>query len=116
VLGTLWDKMASVVHDEKATLGTNHCDVGMRICHKWNFSPIVQEGVLRHHTPLINSDFSLPGALIFISHFLSASDPSGDILSTLSAAEVVTHLSLSAADFDKARGIYKSRTKDKNSV
>jgi len=81
VLGTLWDKMASVVRDEKATLGTNHCDVGMRICRRWNFSPIIQEGVLRHHTPLINSDFSLPGALIFISHFLSASDPSGDILS-----------------------------------
>ena len=110
VLGTLWDKMASVVHDEKATLGTNHCDVGMQICRKWNFSPIIQEGVLRHHTPLINSDFSFPGGLIFISHFLSASDPSGDILSTLSAAEIVTNLSLSAANFDRARDIYKSRS------
>jgi len=110
VLGTLWDKMASVVHDEKASLGTNHCDVGMQICRKWNFSPIIQEGVLRHHTPLINSDFSFPGALIFISHFLSASDPSGDILSTLSAAEIVTNLNLSAANFDRARDIYKSRS------
>jgi len=110
VLGTLWDKMASVVHDEKTVLGTNHCDVGMQICRKWNFSPIIQEGVLRHHTPLINSDFSFPGALIFISHFLSASDPSGDILSTLSAAEIVTNLNLSAANFDRARDIYKSRS------
>jgi HD-like signal output (HDOD) protein len=112
VLGTLWDKMASVVHDEKAALGTNHCDVGMQICRKWNFSPIIQEGVLRHHTPLINSDFSLPGALIFTSHFLSASDPSGEILSTLSAAEIVTKLKLSSSDFDKARDIYKSRTEN----
>ena len=110
VLGTLWDKMVSVVHDEKATLGTNHCDVGMEICRKWNFSPVIQEGVLRHHTPLVNSDFSLPGALIFISHFLSASDPSGEILSTLSAGELVTRLNLSKADFDKAKNIYKSRT------
>lgn len=110
VLGTLWDKMASVVHDEKATLGTNHCDVGMQICRKWNFSPIIQEGVLRHHSPLINSNFSFPGALIFISHFLSASDPSGDILSTLSAAEIVPNLNLSAANFDRARDIYKSRS------
>ena len=110
VLGTLWDKMASVVQDEKAALGTNHCDVGMQICRKWNFSPIIQEGILRHHTPLINSDFSFPGALIFISHFLSASDPSGDILSTLSAAEIVTNLNLSAANLDRARDIYKSRS------
>jgi len=112
VLGTLWDKMTSVVNDEKATLGTNHCDVGMEICRKWNFSTIIQEGVLRHHTPLINSDFSFPGALIFISHFLSASDPSGDILSTLSAAEIVTNLNLSPADFDRARDIYKSRSEN----
>ena len=112
VLGTLWDKMASVVHNEKITLGTNHCDVGMRICHKWHFSPIIQEGVLRHHTPLINNDFSLAGGLIFISHFLSASDPSGEIVSTLMATEVLAKLNLTEADFDKARNIYQSRAKD----
>lgn len=109
VLGTLWDKMASVIHDEKLTLGTNHCDIGMRICHKWNFSPIIQEGVLRHHTPLFDSDFSFAGAIIFISHFLSASDPSGEILSTLIASEVLAKLNLTSTDFDKAKNIYKSR-------
>ena len=109
VLGTLWDKMASVIHDEKLTLGTNHCDIGMRICHKWNFSPIIQEGVLRHHTPLFDSDFSFAGAIIFISHFLSASDPSGEILSTLMASEVLAKLNLTSTDFDKAKEIYKSR-------
>jgi len=114
VLGTLWDKMASVVHDEKASLGTNHCDVGAQICRKWNFSPIVQEGILRHHTPLVDNDFSTPGAIIFVSHFLSASDPSGDILSTLSAAEIVGKLKISGADFEKARGIYRARTHDRN--
>ena len=110
VLGTLWDKMASVVHSEKADMGMEHCDVGMRICRKWNFSPIIQEGVMRHHTPLINGDFSFPGAIIFIAHFLSASDPSGEIISTLLATEVLTKLNLTSDDFDNARKIYKSRT------
>ena len=112
VLGTLWDKMASVVYDEKATLGTDHCEVGMQICHKWGFSPLIQEGVLRHHTPLINSDFSFPGALIFIAHFLSASDPSGEIISTLSAVQILANLKLTLDDFDKARNIYKSWTRN----
>ena len=112
VLGTLWDKMTSVVNDEKAKLGTDHCDVGMRICRKWNFSPIIQEGILRHHTPLIDSDFSFPGGLIFISHFLSASDPSGEIISTLLPAEILGKLNLTEAYFNKARTIYKSRTAD----
>ena len=109
VLGTLWDKMASVIHDEKATLGTDHCDIGMRICRKWNFSSIVQDGVLRHHSPLYDSEFSFAGALIFVSHFLSVSDPSGEILSSLMASEVLNKLALTSSDFDKARDIYKSR-------
>jgi HD-like signal output (HDOD) protein len=109
VLGTLWDKMASVIRDEKLTLGTNHCDIGMRICRKWNFSSVIQEGVLRHHTPLFDSDFSYVGAIIFISHFLSVSDPSGDILSTLIASEVLAKLNLTSTDFNKAKDIYKSR-------
>jgi len=112
VLGTLWDRMVSVVHEEKATLGTNHCDVGARICRRWNFSPVIQDAVLRHHTPLMNGDFSFAGALIFISHFVSVSDPSGEILETLLATEVLNKLDLSAADFDNAKNIYKSRTQN----
>ncbi len=112
VLGTLWDKMVSVVHDEKASLGTNHCDVGAQICQKWNFSPVIQEAVLRHHTPLVDNDFNFAGALIFISHFVSVSDPSGEILATLLATKVLAKLNLSEADFDKARNIYKSRTQN----
>jgi len=110
VLGTLWDRMVSVIHEEKADLGTNHCDVGARICRKWNFSPVIQEAVLRHHTPLADGDFSFAGALIFISHFVSASDPSGEILETLLATKILTKLNLSDADFDKAKNMYKSRT------
>lgn len=113
ILGTLWDKMASVVYDEEAAAGTNHCEVGAKICRKWRFSPVIEEGVLRHHSPLVDSDFSFPGALIFVSHFLSASDPSGDIISTVSASEVLSRLRLTRGDFDKARAMYKSRTEEK---
>jgi len=101
VLGTLWDKMVS-----------NHCEVGAQICQKWNFSPVIQEGILRHHTPLVDNDFNFAGALIFISHFVSVSDPSGEILATLLATKVLAKLNLSEADFDKARNIYKSRTQN----
>jgi len=111
VLGTLWDKMLSVVHEEKTMLGTNHCEVGMQICQKWNLSPVIQEGVLRHHTPLIDSDFSFLGGLIFVSHFVSASDPSGDIISTFLPGELLRRLNLSGPDFDRAKDIYKSRTR-----
>jgi len=111
VLGTLWDKMSLVVKEEREKLGTDHCDVGMRICRKWNLSPVIQEGVLRHHTPLIDSDFSFPGGLIFVSHFVSFSDPSGEIISTALPAELFDKLNLSSTDFDRAKEVYKSRTR-----
>ena len=112
VLGTLWDKMASIVHDEQAALGTDHCEVGMKICKKWNLSPVIQEGVSRHHTPLINGDFSFLGGLIFISHFLSFSDPSGDIISTALPDELFQRLNLTHDGFEKAKEKYKIRTKN----
>ena len=110
VLGTLWDRMVSVVHEEKAELGMDHCDVGARICRRWNFSPVIQEAVLRHHSPIMNGDFSFAGALIFLSHFVSASDPSGEILATLLATKVLNKLDLTPVDFEKARNQYESRT------
>lgn len=109
VLGTLWDKMVTIVQEEKATLGTNHCEVGKQICRKWNLLPVIQEGVLRHHTPLIDGDFSFPGGIIFVSHFVSASDPSGDIISTTLSEELLENLNLSRSDLDRATKIYRNR-------
>jgi HD-like signal output (HDOD) protein len=114
VLGTLWDRMVSVVHEERAELGMDHCDVGARICRRWNFSPVIQEAVLRHHSPIMNGDFSFAGALIFLSHFVSASDPSGEILATLLATKVLNKLDLTPVDFEKAKDQYESRTQSNN--
>ena len=114
VLGTLWDRMVSVIHEERAELGMDHCDVGARICRRWNFSPVIQDAVLRHHSPIVNGDFSFAGALIFLSHFVSASDPSGEILATLLATKVLSKLDLSPVDFEKAKDQYESRTQSSN--
>ena len=114
VLGTLWDRMVSVIHEERAELGMDHCDVGARICRRWNFSPVIQDAVLRHHSPIVNGDFSFAGALIFLSHFVSASDPSGEILATLLATKVLSKLDLSPVDFEKAKDQYESRTQNSN--
>ena len=43
LMGTSWDEMISIVHNEKEVLGLNHCDVGMQLCSKWNFSPLLNE-------------------------------------------------------------------------
>jgi HD-like signal output (HDOD) protein len=114
VLGTLWDRMVSVIHEERAEMGMDHCEVGARICQRWNFSPVIQEAVLRHHSPIMNGDFSFAGGLIFLAHFVSASDPSGEILATLLATKILNKLDLSPVDFEKAREQYESRRRSSN--
>jgi HD-like signal output (HDOD) protein len=109
LMGTSWDKMASVLPDEKQIMGLNHCEVGMQLCKKWNFSPILQEGILRHHTPLENADFSFPGGVIFVSHFVSYSDLTGDILSTMLGTVFLANLNLPITAFAEAQRLFHDR-------
>ena len=108
LMGTTWDKMKSIVNDEKEILGLDHCEVGMQLCRKWKFSPVLQEVVLRHHTPLINEDFSFPGGLIFIAHFVSFSDMTGAILSTMLGPELLSRMHISMENFSKAQQSFQS--------
>jgi HD-like signal output (HDOD) protein len=111
LMGTSWDKMKSIVDDEKEILGLDHCEVGMQLCRKWKFAPILQEIVLRHHTPLIDGDFSFAGGLIFIAHFVSFSDMTGAILSTMLGPELLDRLHISMANFTEAQQIFQSTTR-----
>jgi HD-like signal output (HDOD) protein len=109
LMGTSWDKMKLVARNEKEILGLNHCEVGMQLCHKWHFSRLLQDGVLRHHTPLIKKDLNYLGGLIFISHFISFSDFTGQIISTTLGQELLEALDLSEKKFLEAQQIYELR-------
>lgn len=106
LMGTSWDQMTSVIHDEQEALGMNHCDVGQQVCANWGFAPLLQEGVLRHHTPLRGDSFSYPGALIFMAHFVASSDFTGEILSRMLPPELFTRLGLTMEAFADARDRY----------
>lgn len=103
LMGTTWDKMATIVGDEQTILGMNHCDIGAALCRKWNFSPTLHEGVLRHHSPLLDGQFSYPGAMIFVAHFVSMSDFTGQTLMNMFPHELLEKLGLDEVRFDEAR-------------
>ncbi len=109
LMGTQWNMMKSIVHDERELLGMDHCQIGMQICKKWNFSPLLQDGVLKHHSPLVGGDFNLLGAIIFTSHFVACSDFTGDMLSSILPVELLDRLNLTLTDFEKAKVEYLSR-------
>jgi HD-like signal output (HDOD) protein len=116
LMGTPWNKMKSIAHDEREVLGMDHCIIGEQICNKWNFSYYMQEGVLRHHSPLINGDFSYLGGMIFITHFITNSDFTGEMLCKMLPIELIDKLGLDSNDIKKAREDYLSKRRKINST
>ena len=109
LVGTTWAQMHTIVADEQEALGMDHCEVGMQLCRKWRLTAFLQEMVLRHHTPLLDDDFSFPGAMVFVSHFVSASDFTGQTLAALLPREVLAGLGLTSANIDEAQAIYQGQ-------
>jgi len=108
LVGTPAEEMASIVDDEIKALGMNHCEVGMRLCKRWNFSSVLQTGILRHHSPLLGNDFSFPGAVIFVAHFVTESDLTGEIICNMLPEELLCNLKLCENDFKEIRDIYNA--------
>ncbi len=103
LLGTDWEQMTTITDSERDLAGMDHCRVGMRLCRKWNFTHILQQGVLRHHSPIDRTDISVPGSVIFIAHFLSASDFTGEILEQNMPRDILEHIGLTADKFNRAK-------------
>lgn len=103
LFGTAPHEMFSIVHDERTAMGMDHCDIGRHICRNWSLSPILQEGVLRHHSPLLDGGFSRPGSFIFLAHFVAMHDITGEILAESVPPEAFANLGLTLADLGVAR-------------
>jgi HD-like signal output (HDOD) protein len=106
LMGTSWQNMADVIHEEERLLGMNHCEVGFDLCSKWEFSSMLSEGVLRHHTPLVQDDFSDPGAVIFVAHFVAMSDFTGEIIASMLPAPLLEGLGLDVETLNRAQALY----------
>jgi putative nucleotidyltransferase with HDIG domain len=113
LLGTPCEMMDTIVAEEQKVMGMDHCRVGMQLCKKWNFSQLLQQAVLRHHSPLIDGDFDYLGAVIFTCHFVSCSDFSGQTLAAMLPGELLKRLNLTPGGFVETQQIYFS-CKDDN--
>jgi HD-like signal output (HDOD) protein len=109
LLGTSCALMTTIVDDERKLLGLDHCRVGMQLCKKWNFSQLLQQAVLRHHSPLLDSDFDLLGAVIFTAHFVACSDFTGETLAAMLPYELLDRLNLTPEGFNRTQQIYFAR-------
>lgn len=108
LLGTSPELMSQIVHDENEAYGLNHCDVGELLFRKWRFSTVMQEGILRHHTPLLSDDFSRPSAIIFVSHFVTMSDFTGEIVARMLGPRLLERLDMEQSELAEAKRLYEA--------
>jgi len=109
LVGASPEKLASIIHEESATVGMNHCEIGRMLMRKWGFDSDLQMAVGRHHTPLIENDLNRLGGLIFVSHFVSVSDFTGGILAKSLPGQLLQGIGIDGKGFDQAKTIYQSR-------
>lgn len=114
LMGTPWNKMKSIVHEEREILGMDHCIIGEQLTKKWSFSHYMQEGIRRHHSPLIDDDFNYLGGMIFMAHFVTYIDFTGQMLAEVLQSELCDRLGLDINGFEEARKEYKSREHNKS--
>lgn len=103
LVGTSPDKLDEIIRKEEEIYGMNHCHIGEKLFRKWHVSKIMSDGILRHHTPLVDDDFCLPGAVIFVAHFVTMSDFTGEIIARMLPANLLDALHLHPRDIDNAR-------------
>ena len=103
LVGTSPDRLDEIVKSEEEAYGMNHCHIGEKLYKKWRVSKIMSEGILRHHTPIVDDDVCLPGAIIFVSHFVTMSDFTGEIIAKMLPNNLLDALHLTPKDIDQAR-------------
>lgn len=107
-LASSWDHKSDTETIENIIFGINHCEIGKKICEKWNFSKKLQLAVFNHHSPLKDT-FSEEAAYILLAHFITMDDFPTDQITKIYPAEVLEQLSLSRELIYTARAMYQEQ-------
>lgn len=111
-IGVYWDEISPEVADEIQIFGLNHAELGMLICEKWNFPPRITNSVHRHHTPVLEENFSFDGLIIYMAELLSTDELPDNAISRSLPKSLMRELKIGPDDIVAARKAYfKDRDK-----
>jgi len=103
LMDSSWEEMMSIVDDERALMGLDHCDVGARICNKWKFSSELQEGIRMHHHPLVDGKPLQMSSYILLAHLVAFEEIPLEIATTAFPEDALAALHLTPQLIEKAR-------------
>jgi putative nucleotidyltransferase with HDIG domain len=66
------DQDHTILEDERAVMGTDHCTVGGLLATRWKFPEGVKQAIVEHHTVLTHeADLTHLSAIVQIAHYLA---------------------------------------------
>ena len=106
--GIPWSERKNRIAAEEQHFGLNHCEVGARLCEKWNFPPKLLEAIRYHHRPLRDGQLIPLAAYVYLGELLVIDDLPLEVITRDFAPEHLQALKLSAEDLQRVREDYTS--------
>ena len=101
--GTPWGEWQKAISEEEQLFGLNHCEVGARLCEKWNFPEKLLSAIRYHHLPVRGGELIPLAAYVYFGELLVIDDlPLDAIVRDFSSAHLQS-LNLSEEDLKHAR-------------
>jgi len=94
LMGQTYETFSHVVENEQELLGIDHCEIGMKICKKWQFPAHLQRTILCHHTPIENGVCE-EAAAVFLAHFISMESFPDEMLLKIYSPDIQEQLGFS---------------------
>lgn len=109
LVGTSPEKFQEILKDEMMVWGMDHSQAGARVCQRWHLPSELEEAVSRHHTPMLDDDFSFHGSIIFVSHFIVMSDFTGEIIKKILPQSLFEKMNITQEQVVLASELYQER-------
>jgi HD-like signal output (HDOD) protein len=108
LLGAPWDERQVMVTLEEQRFGLSHCEVGARLCEKWQFPEKLLAGIRHHHRPVQDGRVIPLAAYVYLGELLVIDNlPMSIIMHDLSA-EHLADLNLTEEKLVDARKAFAS--------
>lgn len=105
--GTPWGHWQSAMTEEENAYGLNHCEVGARLCEKWNFPEKLLSAIRYHHQPLRGGELIPLAAYVYLGEILVIADLPMEVVVRDFSPEHLEALNLSEEDLKLARAEFQ---------
>ncbi len=102
LLSNNWTKDEESIQEESELLGMDHCNVGQKISHKWQYSIELENIIQRHHNPF-EKEYCENAAYIQFGHFLTMDEVDEELLLNLYPEDKLEQMGLSKQKLSRAK-------------